>query len=55
MSSKIASDGLIAGLTYFFNRVDLGIALKNTVTYTIVTVPLTLICAIALALVLNRP
>ncbi len=54
VGAKIAEDGLFAGLTYFFNRVDLGIALKNTVFYTIVTVPLTLVCSIALALVLNR-
>ncbi len=39
---------------YFFERVDLGIALKNTVFYTIVTVPLTLVCSIALALALNK-
>ncbi len=54
VGAKIAEDGLWAGLGYFFNRVDLGIALKNTVFYTIVTVPLTLVCSIALALVLNR-
>lgn len=39
---------------YFFNRVALGIALKNTVFYTIVTVPLTLSCAIGLAIALNK-
>lgn len=39
---------------YFFNRVDLGIALKNTVFYTIVTVPLALVCAIGLAIALNK-
>ena len=39
---------------YFFERVDLGIALKNTIFYTVVTVPLTLICAIALAMALNK-
>ena len=39
---------------YFFERVDLGIALKNTVFYTLVTVPLTLICAIGLAIALNK-
>ena len=39
---------------YFFNRVDLGIALKNTVFYTLVTVPLTLVCAIGLAMALNK-
>ena len=40
--------------TYFFRRVDLGIALKNTMFYTLITVPLTLICAIALAMALNK-
>lgn len=54
VGAKMADDGFWAGLAYFFNRVDLGIALKNTVFYTVVTVPLTLICSIALALVLNR-
>jgi multiple sugar transport system permease protein len=39
---------------YFFNRVDLGIALKNTVFYTLITVPLTLVCSIALAMALNK-
>lgn len=42
------------GVGYFFSRVDLGIALKNTVYYTVVTVPLTIVCALALALLLNR-
>ena len=42
------------GIEYFFNRADLGIALKNTVFYTVVTVPLTIVCALALALLLNR-
>ena len=42
------------GLGYFFNRVDLGISLKNTVFYTLVTVPLTLVCALALAMLLNK-
>ena len=42
------------GIGYFFNRADLGIALKNTVYYTIITVPLTIVCALALALLLNR-
>ena len=42
------------GLGYFFNRVDLGITLKNTVFYTIITVPLTIICALALAILLNK-
>lgn len=42
------------GLGYFFTKVDLGITLKNTVFYTFVTVPLTLVCAIALAWFLNK-
>lgn len=42
------------GLAYFFNRVDLGIALKNTVFYTLITVPLTIVCALALAMLLNK-
>lgn len=42
------------GIAYFFNRVDLGITLKNTIFYTIVTVPLTIVCALALALLLNK-
>ena len=42
------------GLGYFFSRVDLGIALKNTVTYTLITVPLTIVCALALAMLLNK-
>ncbi len=42
------------GLGYLFTKVDLGIALKNTLFYTVVTVPLTLVCAVALALALNR-
>ena len=42
------------GIEYFFNRADLGIALKNTVYYTVVTVPLTIACALALALLLNK-
>ncbi len=42
------------GLGYLFTKVDLGIALKNTVFYTLVTVPLTLVCAMALAIALNK-
>lgn len=42
------------GLGYLFTKVDLGIALKNTLFYTLVTVPLTLVCAVALALALNK-
>lgn len=49
-TSKVAEKGL----GYLFTKVDLGIALKNTVFYTVVTVPLTLICAMALAIVLNK-
>ena len=49
-TSKVAQKGL----GYLFTKVDLGIALKNTMFYTLVTVPLTLICAVALALALNR-
>ena len=48
--SKVAEKGI----GYFFNRVDLGIALKNTVFYTAVTVPLTIACALALAILLNK-
>ena len=54
VGERMASEGLLSGLSYFFGRVDLGIALKNTVFYTIVTVPLTLVCSIALAMVLNK-
>ena len=42
------------GIGYFFARADLGIALKNTAFYTVVTVPLTIVCAMALALLLNK-
>jgi len=49
-SKKVAEKGL----EYFFNRADLGIALKNTVFYTIITVPLTIVCALALAILLNK-
>ena len=49
-TSKVAEKGL----GYLFTKVDLGIALKNTVFYTLITVPLTLACAIALALALNK-
>ncbi len=54
VSQKMAELGFFGGLEYFFTRVDLGISLKNTVFYTIVTVPLSLVCAVALALVLNK-
>lgn len=39
---------------FSFTKSNLGIALKNTVFYTLMTVPLTLICALGLALVLNK-
>jgi len=39
---------------FSFTKSNLGIALKNTVFYTLMTVPLTLICSLGLALVLNK-
>ncbi len=36
------------------NRSDLGITLKNTLLFTLATVPLTIICSLALAMVLNK-
>ena len=54
VADEIAKNGLFGGLGYFFNKVDLGICLKNTVSYTVITVPLTLVCSIALAIILNR-
>ena len=39
---------------FSFTKSNLGIALKNTVFYTLMTVPLTLLCSLALALVLNK-
>lgn len=51
---KVAEKWADGNFTYFFDRVDLGIALKNTVFYAVVTVPLTLVCAIALAMALNK-
>ena len=54
VGAKMAEEGFFSGLGYFFNKVDLGIALKNTVFYTVVTVPLSLACSILLALALNR-
>ena len=42
------------GIGYFFERADLGITLKNTVFYTLVTVPLTIVCALTLAILLNK-
>ncbi len=54
VGQKMSELGFFGGLDYFFTRVDLGISLKNTMFYTLVTVPLSLVCAIALALVLNK-
>ena len=54
VGKQMAENGFLAGLGYFFNKVDLGISLKNTVFFTLVTVPLSLVCAVLLALVLNR-
>ncbi len=51
---RLENPNFFSILGVFFERVDIGIALKNTVTYTIITVPLTLICSIVLALVLNK-
>lgn len=39
---------------FSFSKSNLGIALKNTVYYTLATVPLTIGCSLALALVLNK-
>lgn len=39
---------------FSFTKSNLGIALKNTVFYTAMTVPLTLLCALGLALILNK-
>ena len=40
VGAKMTELGFFGGLNYFFTKVDLGIALRNTVFYTIVTVPL---------------
>ena len=39
---------------FSFVKSDLGITLKNTVTYALFTVPLTIVCAMLLALALNK-
>lgn len=39
---------------FSFTKSNLGIALKNTVFYTLATVPLTIACSLGLALVLNK-
>jgi len=54
VGKQMTENGFLAGLNYFFNKVDLGISLKNTIFFTVVTVPLSLICAVLLALVLNH-
>ncbi len=51
---RLENPNFLGILGLFFEKVDIGIALKNTVTYTVITVPLTLICSIALALALNK-
>ena len=51
---RLEDPNFFAVLGLFFDKVDIGIALKNTVTYTIITVPLTLVCSMALALALNK-
>ena len=51
---RLENPNFFSILGVFFEKVDIGIALKNTVTFTIITVPLTLICSILLALVLNK-
>jgi multiple sugar transport system permease protein len=48
------SKGYVDASGWDLQKVDLGIALKNTLFYTLVTVPLTLVCAVALALALNK-
>lgn len=39
---------------FSFTKSNLGISLRNTVYYTLATVPLTIVCALGLALVLNK-
>lgn len=53
-AEKVFEQMAAGDYAYFFERVDLGIALKNTVFYTLVTVPLTLACALGLAMALNK-
>ena len=49
-TEKITKDGW----GEFFKRGFLGTALKNTSFFTVVTVPLTIICSLALAILLNK-
>ena len=51
---RLENPNFFSILGLFFDKVDIGIALKNTVVYTLITVPLTLICSIALSMVLNK-
>ena len=51
---RLENPNFFSILGLFFEKVDIGIALKNTVTFTVITVPLTMIFSIALALVLNK-
>ncbi len=51
---RLDNPNFLSILGLFFDKVDIGIALKNTVVFTLITVPLTLICSVALALVLNK-
>jgi len=53
-TEKLAEEFANGNYFYFFSKVDLGIALKNTVFYTLITVPLTLMCALGLAMALNK-
>lgn len=39
---------------FSFTKSDLGITLKNTVTFTLATVPLTIACSLLLAVILNK-
>ena len=56
--AKITSAGLDNFRYIFkdfnFNKSNLGIALKNTAYFTVATVPLTIVCSLILALVLNK-
>ena len=51
---RLENPNFFSVLGLFFEKVDIGIALKNTVTFTVITVPLTLVFSIALALALNK-
>ena len=51
---RLEDPNLFSILGLFFTKVDIGIALKNTVTFTVITVPLTMVFSIALAMALNK-